>query len=640
MKSLAGLLLLSLCAAAQPATVCVVDTLYTSGSTPVQLGTIVYSNTQYMYGPYLIPPNSVTYQVNNGVVNICLVPGTYTVQIGTNGAATAKSYWNIPTSGGPYTIQNVTAGVPSFSSGAVVNPGQIFATGYTTGWVLTVNGGVAQWAPSVGGSGNVLNNASNTYSGGGLQDFSAVKLKLPLSTVGALPTASANTNELYLVTDGLSGTDCGIGGGAYQVQCVSNGTNWLQVGTGGIAGLTVNYVPRAVNATSIGNSACYFNGAAQDSIYCPNGFSSGGTSSGTDDLKGITSGNYYSLQANASTVPILEIQPAAAPTSVPAVKVVNTNTPGTVTYPDGTSATAAQLQETWFSLLGSGSKVISVNPSSVTNGNCAMFSALDGTLVSTAGACPSGVGGSTANVYAITCSAYSSPNYTCSSGLSWSGTNTPPSGSLAVVNLGGFTCPANSGFFALTVDSVGAALVTDVTGSGANALFCASGTSLLMRMTVTGTTPSLHLLYQVLACVGWCSSQVTFNQFNDSSLAAIHLGSAGAGGSAPAKAAGAGAGTGPTITIGGVGTDTDGLLTVLTGTSPSASATVVSFTFNTAFTIVAPHCFLQPKNTAALALAGNAAVYPTESLTGWTLSVGSTALAASTTYSWNYFCVR
>jgi hypothetical protein len=77
------------------------------------------------------------------------------------------------------------------------------------------------------------NNQANTYTGGGLQDFSAMKLKTPSTVVGSLPAAASNTNVEYLVTDGASAGDCTTGGGSTRVKCASNGTAWVALGGGG-----------------------------------------------------------------------------------------------------------------------------------------------------------------------------------------------------------------------------------------------------------------------------------------------------------------------------------------------------------------------------------------------------------------------
>ena len=73
----------------------------------------------------------------------------------------------------------------------------------------------------------VRNNAANTYSGAGLQDMGAMKLKPPFTTVASLPSAAASTNLVFEVTDGLTATDCASGSGTKRLWCASNGTTWV-----------------------------------------------------------------------------------------------------------------------------------------------------------------------------------------------------------------------------------------------------------------------------------------------------------------------------------------------------------------------------------------------------------------------------
>lgn len=82
----------------------------------------------------------------------------------------------------------------------------------------------------------VLKNQANTYSGGGLQDFSSAALKPPTTTVASLPAASGATNQVYLVLDGASSSDCTTGSGSTRVLCSSNGTAWSPVAGGSGSG--------------------------------------------------------------------------------------------------------------------------------------------------------------------------------------------------------------------------------------------------------------------------------------------------------------------------------------------------------------------------------------------------------------------
>lgn len=103
-------------------------------------------------------------------------------------------------------------------------------------------------------------------------------------------------------------------------------------------------------------------------------------------------------------------------------------------------------------------------------------------------------------------------------------------------------------------------------------------------------------------------------------------------GSTPAIAAGTGAGTSPTVTM--TGSQHSGSITITTGTTPAASATVATVTFTSAFPTKGV-LILTPLNGNAAALTGNATVYVSAgTATTATISVGSTALAASTSYQY------
>jgi hypothetical protein len=112
-----------------------------------------------------------------------------------------------------------------------------------------------------------------------------------------------------------------------------------------------------------------------------------------------------------------------------------------------------------------------------------------------------------------------------------------------------------------------------------------------------------------------------------------HLGS----GSAPAITAGTGAGTSPAISLSG--TDAGGRISITTGSSPSTSADACTVSFNTAFGAT-PNVVISPANAAAAALSGTGAIYLNgQSASQFKLTVGPTALAASTTYLWNFVVV-
>jgi hypothetical protein len=110
--------------------------------------------------------------------------------------------------------------------------------------------------------------------------------------------------------------------------------------------------------------------------------------------------------------------------------------------------------------------------------------------------------------------------------------------------------------------------------------------------------------------------------------------------SVPTFAAGTGAGASPTVAPNGNNNDLSGYISVTTGSSPAASATVVTGTFGTAYATLAK-CSLWPANAAASALSGAAQAYvPVGSNTAFTINSGATALAASTLYTWGYTCTQ
>lgn len=71
---------------------------------------------------------------------------------------------------------------------------------------------------------------ANSYSGGAIRADSVKK-----STVARLPSAN-RVGKLQIVTDGNSDSDCTVGGGAFQVLCMSNGTTWESTGDSGAGG--------------------------------------------------------------------------------------------------------------------------------------------------------------------------------------------------------------------------------------------------------------------------------------------------------------------------------------------------------------------------------------------------------------------
>jgi hypothetical protein len=109
-------------------------------------------------------------------------------------------------------------------------------------------------------------------------------------------------------------------------------------------------------------------------------------------------------------------------------------------------------------------------------------------------------------------------------------------------------------------------------------------------------------------------------------------GSQGLGGT-PTIAAGAGSGTSPTISLVSGSRDTTGTISLTTGTSPSASSIVATLTF--AFTFPSnAFCAFAPSSSSATGLN----VYVSSNASNLILNVGSTPLAAGSTFSWSYQC--
>jgi hypothetical protein len=114
----------------------------------------------------------------------------------------------------------------------------------------------------------------------------------------------------------------------------------------------------------------------------------------------------------------------------------------------------------------------------------------------------------------------------------------------------------------------------------------------------------------------------------------------------PAIAAGAGAGTGPTIALAAGSNAVSGTVNLTSGTTPTASATIFTLTWNATAGIAgtptnnwgyAPTCTVTSTGTPAYT--GTNAVTGTTGAIVDTYTATATALAASTAgYSWTYLC--
>jgi len=106
-------------------------------------------------------------------------------------------------------------------------------------------------------------------------------------------------------------------------------------------------------------------------------------------------------------------------------------------------------------------------------------------------------------------------------------------------------------------------------------------------------------------------------------------------GAAPSVATGSAAGSGGSATV--AGTTLSGVLSVTTGSNPSASSALATVGWTLPSTIPPQGCSLMPRNAAAAAVSGTIFTGAPGG-SGWTVNVGATALSASTNYSWSYQC--
>ena len=107
-------------------------------------------------------------------------------------------------------------------------------------------------------------------------------------------------------------------------------------------------------------------------------------------------------------------------------------------------------------------------------------------------------------------------------------------------------------------------------------------------------------------------------------------------GGVPTFVLGTGAGSGGTITPASGYKDKLGTFTILTGSGPATSG-IVTATFGTAFSTNAS-CSLYPASGNAAAISTSADIYLDTTTTFFAMIVGTSNLAASTSYTWSYQC--
>lgn len=105
----------------------------------------------------------------------------------------------------------------------------------------------------------------------------------------------------------------------------------------------------------------------------------------------------------------------------------------------------------------------------------------------------------------------------------------------------------------------------------------------------------------------------------------------------PTVVLGSGAGTGASYSISG--TNKGGVLTVTTGTSPTASNSIAMVNFSSSFSYpngISIILFAREGNSAALSGASNISASPLGTTNSFSVVSGSVSLTALTTYTWNY----
>ena len=107
----------------------------------------------------------------------------------------------------------------------------------------------------------------------------------------------------------------------------------------------------------------------------------------------------------------------------------------------------------------------------------------------------------------------------------------------------------------------------------------------------------------------------------------------------PTATNGTGSGTTPTVTFSG--SDAAMNLQILTGTSPSTSATIITLAFAKSWTST-PVCIIQPTTYVTQALQAATGTFVTSTVTTAhiVMTSGITALTGATTYNWRILCAE
>jgi hypothetical protein len=114
-------------------------------------------------------------------------------------------------------------------------------------------------------------NRANVYQAF-LQNFAAALMRPPERTVATLPAAATSNGLVFIVTDGLTASDCTVGGGSTAALCRSNATSWVALGGGGGGGGGVSSVIISGTANKIAVSGtCTITTVGSCQITIPSG---------------------------------------------------------------------------------------------------------------------------------------------------------------------------------------------------------------------------------------------------------------------------------------------------------------------------------------------------------------------------------
>jgi hypothetical protein len=207
-----------------------------------------------------------------------------------------------------------------------------------------------------------------------------------------------------------------------------------------------------------------------------------------------------------------------------------------------------------------------------------------------------------------------------------------PQSNTAQWSLAGVTYTFTPTAFTANTINVNTLNATTITG-GVSAGAITSGTISVARLPVfgaSGTTHSAGIVPDPGATAG------TTRFLREDGTFAVPAGSSGGVSGTPTIAVGSAAGTGASATV--AGNNVAGVISLITGTSTTPSATLLTITFNGTLGTAPLGCSLMSRNVNA---SGQVAmIYTTApSTTTWTIAVAGGALPASiNSYQWSYQC--